>query len=387
MRFLFGDAAVGEELRQRQNKLRLMDEFWDAFKKACDVPSVELAERLRWIDQRLWVDSGAHLENSPQSVVVSSDEWHLQPLIQAFIDRARPKLSDWDFSPVRPKLELSEALSAVARGVCLDGARVRLEPAPGRLLNVVVHLANAWSDRDEESAAAVESVVEALIGQRLFETWIDSISVAPLARGGRLRLVGPGSTETESLRKLSLLVDRAVEKARTELGEEPLYLAKDRLSWTVLVASPESADDYPAQEDLQWASTLLPDLVECFLQRAPVCSQRFSRNQEIFCYLKMEKPGATAEELLARRNALEDALDSELFAHQAGACVGNGLGLRYCYIHLALSDLHKGLNIVRETAQRQGVGRRSWILFFDTEWAGEWVEIWPDAPPPPHSDP
>jgi hypothetical protein len=65
------------------------------------------------------------------------------------------------------------------------------------------------------------------------------------------------------------------------------------------------------------------------------------------------------------------------------AIVGAGLGLRYAYVHLALADTPAGLGVVAEIARSLALPQRSWVLPFDSDLAGEWQEIWPDAPAPP----
>jgi hypothetical protein len=101
----------------------------------------------------------------------------------------------------------------------------------------------------------------------------------------------------------------------------------------------------------------------------------------VFAYLKLESRGA-AEERLAFRTALEDAIAKEL-PRGAGRVIGNGLGVRYVYVDLALADLGAAVPCVTAAARSSSVAERSWLLFCDSDWADEWIGVWETTPPPP----
>jgi hypothetical protein len=382
MRFVFGDLAVGQELRARQQMLGRMDRFWEAFAQAGGERSALTCRRLRAVHPSLdwyrvpWVGSGS------REAVISSDDWCLQPLIEALIARGSSRLPEWHFGSSRPALGFEHALISVPRGTILSSAQVRVGISRGHLLEVVVHVPE--SVNDESMMGAFESVVEALVGQRIFETWLEQVSVAPLARGGPLRVVGSGASSptTAPISSLGDLVERAVSAVVAGLPERPLHTHCASLKWTMFETEPVPADDYVGQDDLLLSTTLAPELLKSYLQGAPFSSQRFSRNDEVFCYLKTENPTAGIEQLVARRTELEDELDAELREAGAGCVIGNGLGLRYSYIDLALSQPGVGLPLVRRVARSRDVFARSWILFCDTAWTHEWIGIWDDAPPP-----
>jgi hypothetical protein len=145
---------------------------------------------------------------------------------------------------------------------------------------------------------------------------------------------------------------------------------------------PEVQYDYAAQDDLAIATTLAPELLKCFLRGQPFSCARFSRFGERFCYLKLDGDGERSEPRLLARRALEDALSEALPNAGAGAVIGNGLGIRYAYVDLALANLDAAVLRALEVARKCGVPRRSWLLFCDGDLAAEWVGVWPDTPPP-----
>jgi hypothetical protein len=113
------------------------------------------------------------------------------------------------------------------------------------------------------------------------------------------------------------------------------------------------------------------------------CSERFSRCGETFCYVKLDGSQVLAEERVADKSKIEDALDAALKPSKLGCSIGGGTGLRYSYIDLALTDVDKGIERIRHALQAAQVPNRSWIQFFDTDLAAEWVGIYDDCPPPP----
>ena len=148
-------------------------------------------------------------------------------------------------------------------------------------------------------------------------------------------------------------------------------------------SEPEACSEYAAQDDVALASGALPEMLKCFLEGAPLWAKRFVRGGARVVYLKTDAGGASFEDRVARRAKLEDDLATSLSARRLGAVVGNGLGLRYAYVDLALAPEPAALSVVCEVARSAGVSRRSWLLFCDSDLADEWVGVWPDTPPPP----
>nr|PZN20432.1 MAG: hypothetical protein DIU78_19230 [Pseudomonadota bacterium] len=266
-------------------------------------------------------------------------------------------------------------------GVDFTRARVRIGFGRGHLLDVVVLLpGGAGSDAEHEAAT---ELVWAIAGESFAETWIGSVDVVPAPRGS-LPVVGDTSSRGYPLTELAGLLVAATEGL--ELPAEPLYAAGDG-AWTLFELDPEPAEDFPLEDDLALASTRAPELLKCYLEGAPFSSLRFSRYGELFFHLKYEGLGEPQAQLQERAR-LEDVIDRKLVAARAGRVVGGGLGLRYSYVHLALSDVPRGLEIVRAVGKQEGLPPRSWLEPFDTDLAAQWIEIWPDSVPPPgHSLP
>ena len=50
---------------------------------------------------------------------------------------------------------------------------------------------------------------------------------------------------------------------------------------------------------------------------------------------------------------------------------------------MALTDVNRAVQIIRNCLAQGRAPLRSWLLFLDDEFAHEWVGIYPQTPPPP----
>ena len=260
----------------------------------------------------------------------------------------------------------------------LAAARARAGFARGHLIDVVVYTPGGLAPRD------AERVVESLLGAELCDDWIGAVDGAAMPRGGPLHVVQSGGDleRTFPLAELPLAVRAAIDGLVSGLPDAP-FCAQDRSrAWTLFELEPEPAHDYAAQDDLMLTTTVAPELIKAYLQGLPIYSGRFSRAGELFCYLKLDLAGAPVHEQLAQRRSVEDALDRALVPDGDGCVIGNGLGLRYAYVDLALTR-SEALSRVRDVALAAGAPERSWLLFLDSELDGEWVGVKRATPVPP----
>ncbi len=277
------------------------------------------------------------------------------------------------------------ALTALrSDGIDLGSARARAGFARGHLLDLVL-LDPAFASASDESAQQIaDRVADALLGAQLVDDWVGAIDVAPLARGGPLKVVGGADEQSLPLDELGPAVLAAIDGLLAGLPDAPHHARAGAGEWTLFELEPERADDYAAQDDLVLATTSVPEMLKAFLQGLPLYSGRFSRHGELYCYLKLDGGGRTDEERLKARSALEDGLNAALVRAQAGSVVGNGLGLRFSYVDLAIADLTLAAPILRERVD--GVWDHAWLQFCDTDRAGDWLALADSSEPPPGID-
>ncbi|HTL28822.1 MAG TPA: hypothetical protein VL282_06375, partial [Tepidisphaeraceae bacterium] len=144
---------------------------------------------------------------------------------------------------------------------------------------------------------------------------------------------------------------------------------------------PPAQDDYPRWSDLLFACVEHVELLNALNSPVPFYSPRYSRVGETFCYLKFDQQDRKA--LVEFRAKLEDPLSLELQRSGLGSHIGGGTGQMYAYIFLALSDVTRAIEVIRQTLRAHLAPKRSWLLFYDVDLVAEWIGIWDDTPQPP----
>lgn len=400
MRIRFAPPARDRDVAGRDALQARIHAFWSsaggelsAFARRGGVPGElaalerSLSAQLAQVSPGLGIEVDVIAERTVRVVLSALEGGAPEPLVAELIRRA-PASDKFVAVRHRPPMALDLALADVrARGgVDLAGARVRAGFSRGHLLEIVVYSHAVSSAADEAALDAANMLVPRLVGEQVFDEWVGSIDVAPLGRGGALRVLHestPGPDAALPLAELKRSVDAAIRGVDLELPEQPYHAFCERAEWTLLELTPKPAEDYAAQDDLALLATMLPEAMKSFLQGAPFSSRRFSKCGEHFAYVKMDVSGRSVEERHELRLELEDRLNALLVPGRAGCVVGAGLGVKYLYFELALQRLEDGVRLTRDKLAKLGVGPRAWIQFCDSALRHEWVGIPDDAVAPP----
>jgi len=287
-------------------------------------------------------------------------------------------------------LELALAEVRSTHEVELERASLRAGFGRGHLLELTLGVPGGAGSENEQNAA--ENLVRALLGDRVFETWIGAVHVTPAPRGGSLRVLDPTAPRTTL--KLSELFDTVAAAACGALQGLPEFpptgeassgarasssttTVDAREEWTLLETEPLSDTRGARKDDLILASTCTPELLRCYLDGSPCASRRFSRAGEQFVFVSYEDDERTMQARLARRTAIETALASAVA--DVGAVTGVGFGVKTTYVDLALCNLETGLARLVSKLRDLDAPPRTFIQFFDSELADEWLSIWPDS--------
>jgi len=385
MRVRFGELSHDERLE----KARLCEDARGAWQCLRLGQDAEASERLAQLDARLEVtvqrDAGvAHAE-------LSAFEPSAWPLAELVLAQAPAEL-DGCLSLGRMAVPLELALAEVraTHDVELERASLRAGFGRGHLLELTLGVPGGNGSENEQNAA--ENLVRARLGDRVFDTWIGAVHVTPAPRGGSLRVLDPHAPRTTL--NLSELFDtvaaaacgvlrglpespRAVDASVATRGGNGTTKADPRDEWTLLEIEPLADTRGARKDDLILASTCTPELLRCYLDGSPCASRRFSRAGETFVFVSYEDDERTMQARVARRTAIEAALSSAVAA--VGAVTGVGLGVKTTYVDLALCNLETGLASLVSKLRDLGVPARSFIQFFDSELADEWLSIWPDS--------
>jgi hypothetical protein len=378
MRLCFGD-LTGEELALREDLCARARELWQHIAVADDARACALAEE---IDPRLVLYVDRESVGEPASVELSPLEPSAWPLAQLLLAQA-PRALESVLSLGRAAVPLELALAEVERtyGVALGRASLRAGFGRGHLLEITLGVPGGAGSENEQIAA--ENLVRAVLGDRLFETWVGAVHASVEPRLGSLRVLDVRAPRTKL--QVQELFDTVAAAVRGVLSGLPERSYADRLNaaaqsaeeWTMLEVEPAPDAAGGRKEDLLLASTCTPELLRCFLDDAPCASRRFSRAGESFVYVSYADELTSMEQRLAKRSELESAISSGLVG--AGAVTGVGLGVRTSYLDVALCNLETGLPRLVSNLRAHGAPRDSVVQFFDSELSEEWLSIWPDS--------
>lgn len=399
MRVKYGELSRGE-LRAREYVQARAREAWERLRDGEQALAAELLDEL---DERI----ALALVEAPGGAPVAElivDEVSAWPLAELMLAQA-PADVGYALSLGRAPLPLELALAEVreAHDVDLQRARVRAGFGRGHLLELTLAVPGGHGSEIEQIAA--ENLVRALVGDRLFETWIGAVHVTAAPRGGSLRVLDVNAPKQElTLRELLPTVTAAALGALQGLPEArwssrppaaataPSLRVSDvarrassrspseddaHADWTLLEMEPASEIGELDKSDLVLASTCTPELLRCYLEGSPCASQRFACEGQRFVYVAYVDDERGVSRRVARRTEIESALSHSL--RDCAVVSGVGLGVASTYIDLALFNLETGLPRLVSKLRELGVPPRTTLRFFDSELANECVSIWPDT--------
>lgn len=393
MRWLYADPNRPEERAYVQESSHRIDSWWRSFaarasdlaalfegKKQWDLPGW-MHETLQAIHPELMWEYGPAVRGNGHRLVITPESARaLRPLVDTLLQRA-PVLDGWEFYAHRLPESVEMALISVEARVGLmdiEDAQVEVWSEEHQRVGLRFRFEACTSDDDREARDAAFVATESLLGEASLDQWIGTIEVTtpedrtPAPTANRVAIVGLAGLRRE--------VETRIDQFRASLPAEPCL---DRLGagklWKL---EPPTVKDCPRQEDLFVAKSFEPAVWLAAHSDRSFDSSSFSRHGEQFCYVKLDGSEGLDEEHFADKGEIEDALDEPLHDARAGCVIGGGTGLRYSYIDLALLDVERGIDIVRDVLRRGNITRRAWILFFDTSLSAEWVGVWPDSPEP-----
>lgn len=388
MRWRYVDPLTPELERERAERVAAVDAWWEAFSAHADrldqtfagdddfeVPPF-MRGHLRPIHPGItgWEFGPALIKEGHRLVITPEAHRELRPFVDELVARA-PDLPRWEFYSYRVA-EPERVHETISGRVGVEVADLCASLTPGRFRRIDCTFSCADADRIEPERLQHLAFVaaETIFGERALDHWVGVIEGAEL--------------DLEELIPLPEILTRfeTLQREQRALApEQPYHAWVGEAEHTLLKLEPPSAPDYVAQDDLLSVVTADVELWEAAWSGAPFASERFSRNQEVFTYLKLELPG-DSEQQLAKRREIEGALSAVLEPAGLAGVFATGLGRRYAYLYLALTDVESAWQTLAPILRDHEVPRRSWLLFCDTDLCGEWLAPWPDAPPPPQPE-
>jgi hypothetical protein len=380
------DGETGRYLRL----LEAIDGFWRQFLRVSDQRAATWVAGLRLALEQAAPGLGLEwraLPNGQKLYILPVAGAAYTPLAELFVERA-PARRDWAFACAREPLPLGQCLSQALRDFerDLSTARLRVGVGRGHALEIVVACEQFSGAGDEAGLEAAHGLLATALGDQLFERWVSAVSILSQPRSGPLRLVGDGAQRLPlCLEELVPSVHAAVRGVQAGLPEQPCHTHCETADWVLFdltrPADAEGAEALPTdssgsapQSDLFTASSMRPEMLKWFLEGGEFASERFSRCQERFCYLKLRLPGDLGQRV-QQRMELEEAIDRWLVPGRLGCVVGSGAGQDFQYIHLALTELEAALALLQRRFEAEQPMVRAKLFFCDSEWRQEWLQI------------
>jgi hypothetical protein len=378
-----------------------VDAWWQAFKrdqiKICDffngvtnihmdIPAL-MEESLQSIDYNIMWEFGPGLKKTHRLVITSEKDRQLRYLIQYILSKA-PEYKDWEFYEYRLAENLTDTQQTmVSRTNWHDISKITFELVKADYNKIgIIYYLPVYLSQEESYSYNSYILTESLIGEEILDKWIDFIEVRLQPKS---RFFRKGNTSALPLSALKETVLKSIAAIKSHLPKTPYFkeLSNQKINWCVMKATPLKQEDYPEKQDLYISSFIATkeDLFNAtYISQNDFFSERFSNNNEIFLYLKMD---GTAEDLnqetFIDRTTIEDTLNDALMKENLGCVIGGGTGLRYSYIDFALTDFTRSIEIIQLILQKGKLTKRSWILFYEAVYQSQWIGVWDDSPPPP----
>ena len=392
MAWKFLDISKEPNARLQAEMLERIDQWWAEFaSKKTDIEKFLrseldwnidewMTEALQSVDDEIMWEFGAEISGDFQLIITPESERHLRPLVESLVERA-PNIASWRFYAYRQPQNFSDTEDIVLdrTGVSISDMKVLIQAGEGNLIDVLFVTPELKPANEETFTHAAFLTTEYSLGEEILDHWIGAVQV--LAPDDPI-LSEVEKTDYAQLIDLPNLALREINNIRAELPAKPIFQLKQTLQRSDFSLEPDKAEDFPERLDMMAASTLLPEMWKSAHSGFPFDSVRFSRHNERFCYIKMDGEDSYANSAQSR-DRLATTLDEKLAESGLGCTIGGAGGLRYSYIDLCLTDVEQSLPIIRKVMQYEHMPNRSWLLFFDADWANEWIGIFPDTPAPP----
>jgi hypothetical protein len=392
MRWLFYDPKDSAEARYHEETLDSISCWWTAFQERRVDLAARLAGERHWdiptwvrrnlkpIDRNLKWEIAPGDERPNRFTITPESRRDLRPLVEEILLRA-PIEPDWEFSTSRPAASVETALGMVEQRVKLDMSRARVLATVGefRGVRLTFDLGLTEPCSRETKLTPAFLAAEYLVGEDLLDRWVERLAIQERV----------DSTHALPLEAVHERVVSMVEALKEQRPRES-FAEREEARGEVVLRMPESharrleerargEEDFPRRSDILVAKTPDPSLWKCAHNGRRFYSERYSRHGETFCYLKIE-----AGEGVPDLTTLTGILDAAIRGAGLGCVIGSGEGQRYVYVDMALTELRKGVQRIRDELRDAELPRRSWIQFFDSTLRGEWVGVHDDTPPPPN---
>lgn len=400
MRWMFYDDDKSEETKLRKDILTSIDSWWDEFEQNKEkIYSVfkSIAESEEdWNDKVSWLENWMHInlhsinphimwefgpsiqKKGKRLVITAEKNRELRPLVDEILKRA-PSFDNFEFYGYRLPEKYDQGVLNIASILGADFSNIYFDNTINNTNKIDINFystQNKLSEREEDNFYIALVAIGILCGEEILNKWLGNIDVV---------ITNKIPKKKNHVSMLKETVDEAIASIKESLPLEPYYKIIDQGKWALFKfeRKSEALDEYPERSDILLENAFITQMLNNLLDEKSFDSIRFSKNDEIFVYLKIDGGDTSIEEMFENRKRIEEMISKTLIAESLGCRIGSAIGIKYYYIDLALTDVERSIEIIKEILRKENVPTKSWILFFDTDLMNEWIGVWGETPPPP----
>ena len=343
----------------------------------------------QWINENLdLIENGLNYEMGPGVkkglllAITPEAAVHKRPIVRYMLEQA-PEITDWEFYEYRQPKPLDTISHFMGTDYNLDTTNLRFNASIDDTLHRINIVFYFSSQQDEDKFNALFTLTEHLLGEEYLDKWVGFIDYTDT----KTKDFETKGQEVYNVSEMNTRVYSLVESIKSSVNGSLCAGTKD-MEMSFYKLKPIPREEYREREDAivyLFPSTKLGYKILSATHNNDVSffSERFS-SSDIFIYLKMDGSGDDAvSDEFPDKSSIQNALESAFSENRLGCIIGGGSGLKYSYIELAISDLDKSVATIKNTLQKGGIAKRSWILFHDAYLSAEWIGIYDDSPEPP----
>lgn len=324
-----------------------------------------MKENLQSIDKNITWEFYSGIFKKHRLVITFEERRRLKPLVKKIISDA-PELEEWEFYAYRLPENLENASSIMLEITGWQNINsIKFTISRNELNRIDVTYWLPFFEQQKQGLENLYLLTNALLGEEVVGKWIDDIHINKIE-----------DANYKNISELKLEICTEITNIKNNLPEKPYFLLIDEdYGWITAKCSPkqEEVENFFDKDDVYFRSIISKQLLIAMDDKYFFDSERFSKNNEIFVYLKIERidNDQDAEEF----SKIKKSLDLQLKQKQLGCIVGSAIGLKYLYIDLAIINTYISIQEIKEILGLCSASRKIWLLFYDGELAYEQLEL------------
>lgn len=387
IRWKYADKRFHNEYNARMGKMARADVFADEFAKDAPMIAKALEESrssvvVDWVKKYLTpIDPHLRWEAGPGSqpgtydfTVTCEQRREFQPIVDTVIRKVnRKKIRNWQFWGARKPVPPDTIDNAfVARGGKVPSFKTDVITDTDNSIAMTFTSRDFSGNDTRKDLGCASLLIELALGEDNLNHWVGRVSTKK------------GTTKSRSVLSDTRAFVSAFEKQKKGI----LAKLPTKFYWELRPPEQQALVRYnPKSDDKAERKTLitwLPGFERAAGSRL-FSSERFSKNGEVFCFLKARGVGELV--LPEKREPLEKLIDKELRAAKVGCMIGAGSGtLESIYIDLCLPSVEQAVPKLKELCATLKLPKNTRLHFYDPEYRYEWIGMYEDTPPLSESD-